>query len=55
MTHLEMLVTLLDDRGGPIMLRDGAVVERSTGRTLTVTEYTSMVEAALSALSEDDE
>lgn len=53
MSTCEMLVRLLDDRGGPLALRDGAVVERATGRHLTPTEYTALAERACGELAPD--
>jgi hypothetical protein len=46
-----MLVRLLDDRGGPLTIRDGGVVEVATGRWLTPTEYTAMAERACAELA----
>lgn len=52
----ELLVRLLDDRGGPLVIQGGGVIERATGRGLTMSEVAGMVEAAadeLAALEED--
>jgi hypothetical protein len=53
---IEVLVRLLDDRGGPLLLQGGGVIERATGRGLTTSEVAYAVEQAineLAALEED--
>lgn len=46
-----VLVSLLDDRGGPLALQNGAVVERATGRRLTMSEVADMVELVMERLA----